>query len=74
MVPSVYPSLPKEAEYQNLIRKGFRIIRIAYNPYGIEIKNKNKRGWRRIGKFTTAAERMQAVYEMLKNEKTIQMD
>jgi hypothetical protein len=73
LLPSVYPSLPSEAKYQNLIRKGFTIIRESY-PFNIEIKNKDKRGWYRIKKFTTAAARTQAVYEMLQIEKTIKMD
>lgn len=61
----------QEAEYQNLIRRGLKIIRLSCDPYDIEMKKKNNRGWQRIEKFTTADARMWRVFEMLQDPKTI---
>lgn len=66
-------SIPIEAEYQNLIRRGFRIIRLCKDPpYGIEMKKEGERGWRRIEIFDTHKQMINRYLEMLNNEKTLQ--
>ena len=64
----------KEAEYQNLIRKGFTIIRTVSYPFRIEIKLRDTRGWQLLEKGITESQMNQRVYELLQNDKTIKMD
>ena len=64
-------TIPVEAEHQNLIRRGFKIIRPAFNPYSIELKNRDKRGWQRIEMFDTLELLDKRLIELGSEEKTL---
>ena len=64
-------TVPIEAEHQNLLRRGFKIIHPALNPYSIELKNRDKRGWQRIEKFDTLEQLNKRLIELGREEKTL---
>lgn len=64
-------TIPVEAEHQNLLRRGFKIIRPALSPYSIELKNRDKRGWQRIETFDTLAQLNKRLIELGREEKTL---
>jgi len=61
----------KEVDYQNLLRRDYKIIRPGLNPYRIEMKNKGKQGWQSIEKFITLKLMTDRLIEMGSQEKTI---
>jgi hypothetical protein len=63
--------ITKEAEYQNIMRRGYRIIRPGRNSRCIENKNKGKRGWVKIEKFETSELMVARLIEMGRQDKTV---
>jgi hypothetical protein len=61
-----------EVDYQNLIRRGYIIIRTRCVPYRIEVKKKNNRGWHRAEVFDTHDKMIDRFLEMLDVPKTLQ--
>ncbi|MFZ4705484.1 MAG: hypothetical protein ACOYMF_05695 [Bacteroidales bacterium] len=64
-------TIPIEAEHQNILRRGFRIIRPQLNPYSIELKNRDKRGWQIIETFDTLELLNKRLIELGSEEKTL---
>ncbi len=63
--------IPIEARYQNLMRRGFKIIRAEVNPYRIERKNKGRRGWYTAETFDSFRKMTSRLFELGSEEKTI---
>ncbi len=64
-------TIPQEAQLQNYLRSGFKIIRPGLNPYRIEIKNKGKRGWQPIEKFEDLRKMTTRLIELGSQDKVI---
>ena len=64
-------AISKEAELQNIMRKGFRIIQPSHNLNIIYMKLKGKRGWVIFEKFDSHPKMIKRLLELGAMEKTL---